>query len=64
MPPHTPSPPPAAPRFDLHAGRADLLGAQVQGDGTNFALYSDHATAVELCLYDPEGRAEDRKSVV
>ena len=61
MPPLDQSPSPAAPRFDLQAGRPDLLGAQVQGDGTNFALYSDHATAVELCLYDPEGRAETHR---
>ncbi len=28
------------------------LGATVQPDGTNFALFSAHAEAVELCLFD------------
>ena len=29
------------------------LGATWDGAGVNFALFSDHATAVELCLFDP-----------
>ncbi len=29
------------------------LGATWDGEGTNFALFSEHATAVELCLFDP-----------
>src|SRR4051794_37153898 len=28
------------------------LGATWDGEGTNFALFSEHATAVELCLFD------------
>ena len=32
------------------------LGASWDGEGTNFALFSEHATGVELCLY---GRPED-----
>ncbi|RDE10047.1 glycogen debranching protein GlgX [Pelagibacterium lacus] len=48
----------AAPRFDHHAGRADSLGTEYDGEGTNFALFSDHATRVELCLFDPEGKTE------
>jgi isoamylase len=28
------------------------LGATWDGEGVNFALYSEHATAVELCLFD------------
>ncbi|HZH36237.1 MAG TPA: glycogen debranching protein GlgX [Flavisolibacter sp.] len=28
------------------------LGANWDGQGVNFALYSEHATAVELCLFD------------
>src|SRR5919107_5668576 len=28
------------------------LGATWDGNGTNFALFSEHATGVELCLYD------------
>ncbi|MBI3078630.1 MAG: glycogen debranching protein GlgX [Deltaproteobacteria bacterium] len=29
------------------------LGATWDGAGVNFALFSEHATAVELCLFDP-----------
>jgi glycogen operon protein len=32
------------------------LGASWDGEGTNFAIFSEHATAVDLCLFD---RAED-----
>ncbi|MBV9299057.1 MAG: hypothetical protein JO066_08780, partial [Verrucomicrobia bacterium] len=28
------------------------LGATWRGNGVNFALYSEHATAVDLCLFD------------
>jgi isoamylase len=33
-------------------GRPYPLGATWDGRGTNFALYSENATKVELCLYD------------
>ncbi|HEX4790342.1 MAG TPA: glycogen debranching enzyme, partial [Actinospica sp.] len=39
-------------------GRAYPLGATYDGDGTNFALFSEAATAVELCLFDDAGREE------
>jgi glycogen operon protein len=32
------------------------LGANYDGAGTNFALFSEVATRVELCLFDDEGR--------
>jgi len=32
------------------------LGATYDGGGTNFALWSQHAQAVELCLFDDDGR--------
>lgn len=32
------------------------LGATWDGEGTNFAVFSEHARAVELCLFDAEGR--------
>ena len=34
------------------------LGATVDDDGVNFALFSAHATRIELCLFDPGGRRE------
>ena len=36
-------------------GTAYPLGATYDGTGTNFALYSSVAEAVELCLYDADG---------
>jgi glycogen operon protein len=36
------------------------LGATWDGEGTNFALFSEHATAVELCLFDEQGEEEQR----
>jgi isoamylase len=39
-------------------GRPYPLGATWDGAGVNFALYSQHAERVELCLFDPKGRRE------
>jgi isoamylase len=36
-------------------GRPFPLGATWDGHGTNFALFSEHAESVELCLYDDHG---------
>ncbi|MGB7084024.1 MAG: glycogen debranching protein GlgX [Phormidesmis sp.] len=36
-------------------GTANELGATWDGEGTNFALFSENATKVELCLFDSEG---------
>ncbi len=40
------------------AGKDTPLGATWDGSGVNFALFSAHATKVELCLFDPTGRRE------
>jgi isoamylase len=37
-------------------GRPYPLGAVWDGSGVNFALFSENATAVELCLFDDAGR--------
>ncbi len=37
------------------------LGATWDGRGTNFALFSAHASKVELCLFDREGRRETQR---
>jgi glycogen operon protein len=34
------------------------LGATWDGEGVNFALYSEHAEKVELCLFDTTGKRE------
>jgi isoamylase len=37
------------------------LGAHVEEDGVNFALFSAHAEKVELCLFDPAGQLETNR---
>ncbi len=41
-------------------GASNPLGATWDGSGVNFALYSEHAEAVDLCLFDDGGGAEQR----
>jgi glycogen operon protein len=42
----------------VDAGSPHPLGATWDGKGVNFALFSDHAEKVELCLFDQRGRRE------
>jgi isoamylase len=37
------------------------LGATWDGEGVNFAVFSEHAEKVELCLFDASGRRETRR---
>ena len=39
-------------------GRPYPRGANWDGAGVNFAMFSEHATKVELCIFDPAGRRE------
>ena len=39
-------------------GTPHPLGATWDGEGVNFAIFSEHATAVELCLFDDPEAAE------
>ncbi len=39
-------------------GRPYPRGANWDGEGVNFALFSEHAEKVELCIFDPSGRRE------
>src|SRR6478735_2678449 len=41
--------------MEVWPGRAYPLGATFDGSGTNFALFSEVAERVELCLFDTEG---------
>ncbi|HJU14858.1 MAG TPA: glycogen debranching protein GlgX [Stellaceae bacterium] len=50
--------PQVARRSRLREGRPFPLGATWNGLGVNFALFSAHATRVELCLFDAAGEAE------
>jgi isoamylase len=40
------------------------LGATWDGQGVNFALFSEHGEKVELCLFDPQGRRETERIVL
>ncbi len=42
----------------LGAGRPWPMGATVDGTGVNFAVFSAHATQVDLCLFDNSGQTE------
>ncbi len=42
-------------------GKPYPLGATWDGTGVNFALYSENATKVELCLYDNRSRRETER---
>jgi hypothetical protein len=41
--------------MDRYPGNPYPLGATPDGEGVNFALYSEHAEAVDLCLVDADG---------
>ena len=42
----------------LGVGRPWPLGAHADGEGANIAVASAHAEAIELCVFDPDGRRE------
>ena len=45
----------------LLPGRPAAFGAQLVEGGVHFALWSEHATRVELCVFDGEGTRELRR---
>jgi isoamylase len=48
------------PTVAVRPGQPYPLGATWDGSGVNFALFSEHATAVELCLFDERQRQTGR----
>ena len=44
-------------------GRPYPLGASWDGIGVNFALFTEHATAVELCLFRDDGDTEEAAKI-
>ena len=54
----TPSPLPSIASSRLLEGRPHPLGATWDGLGVNFAIFSAHASKVELCLFDERGERE------
>ena len=47
-------------KIEIKEGLPRPMGASWNGEGVNFALFSAHATRVEVCLYDPTGRETAR----
>ena len=45
-------------------GRSYPLGATWDGAGVNFALFSEHATKVELCLFDAADAVKETERIV
>ncbi|HEY0593920.1 MAG TPA: hypothetical protein VGF40_19265, partial [Thermoanaerobaculia bacterium] len=41
--------------FRVWPGKPFPLGANYDGNGTNFSLFSEAAEKVELCLFDDDG---------
>ncbi|MGZ4816691.1 MAG: glycogen debranching protein GlgX, partial [Terriglobales bacterium] len=45
-------------------GKSYPLGANWDGTGVNFAVYSENASKIELCLYDNRSRQETERIVL
>lgn len=45
----------------IQPGSPSPLGAVWDGRGVNFALFSEHAEKVELCLFEPGGKRESER---
>ncbi|HET6611216.1 MAG TPA: glycogen debranching protein GlgX [Kofleriaceae bacterium] len=46
------------PKSEIWPGEPYPLGATYDGAGTNFSVFSEAATQVDLCLFDDDGREE------
>lgn len=49
---------------ELSAGRPYPLGAYHDGAGVNFAVFSAHASLIEICLFDETGQREHARFVL
>ncbi len=54
--------------IEVWPGHPFALGAEWDGDGTNFSLFSEHAEGVELCLFNEAGEetrigVQDRRAL-
>ncbi len=47
----------------IRPGRSYPLGATWDGEGVNFALFSENATAVELCLFDHADQEKETQCI-
>jgi isoamylase len=49
------------PDLEVYPGYPYPLGATWDGKGVNFAVFSENAEKVELCLFDPETGLETQR---
>jgi len=56
--------PPMTPITAVWPGRPDPRGATWDGEGVNFALFSENAERVELCVFDEAGRRQLQRIVL
>ncbi|MFO0121356.1 MAG: glycogen debranching enzyme GlgX, partial [Inhella sp.] len=47
--------------MEMQPGRVSPMGASVRDGGVNFAVFSEHAHAIEVCVFDTEGQRELRR---
>ena len=45
----------------LRPGRPEPMGSLARDGGVNFAVFSEHAQRIELCLFDTDGVRELRR---
>jgi len=45
----------------ITAGLPDRMGACFDGAGVNFAVFSEHADGIDLCLFSPDGLREEAR---
>lgn len=58
------TPPLQTKELRVYPGNSYPLGATWDGKGVNFALFSEHATAVELCLFDSIEATKEAKRIL
>ena len=51
------------PRITARPGHPYPLGATWDGEGVNFALFSENATSVDLCLFDRPDQEKETHSI-
>ncbi len=51
-------------KTQIWPGQPQPLGATWDGNGVNFAVFSEHAEKVELCLFDPSSKHEVARIVM
>ena len=44
--------------YSIEEGTSHPRGSSYTGSGVNFAIFSAHATKVEVCIYDESGTQE------